>query len=203
MLEWLLKIDHTVFGFVNQSLANPVTDFIMPVITNDWFLRILFGLILVALLVFGGRRFIWVIAFSLVVVILTDQSCNAWLKPLFGRIRPCRLMSVHLLVSCGPALSFPSSHAANLFGQAVFFGLLFKKYLPYSLGFAFLVGVSRVFVGVHYPLDVAGGMLLGVIIGAAVAGIMWHLEKMGKLKPAPPLERTGAGAKRQPNIIER
>jgi undecaprenyl-diphosphatase len=203
MLEWLLKIDHTVFGFVNQSLANPVTDFIMPVITNDWFLRILFGLILVALLVFGGRRFIWVIAFSLVAVVLTDQSCNAWLKPLFGRIRPCRLMNVHLLVSCGPAFSFPSSHAANLFGQAVFFGLLFKKYLPYSLGFAFLIGASRVFVGVHYPLDVAGGMLLGGIIGTAVAGIMWHLEKMGKLKPAPPLERTGAGAKRQPNIIER
>jgi len=196
MLEWLLDIDHAVFGFVNKSLANPVTDFIMPVITNDWFLRVLFGLILLALLVFGGRRFIWIVAFSLVAVILTDQSCNALLKPLFGRIRPCRLMTVHLLVSCGPAFSFPSSHAANLFGQAVFFGLLFKKYLPYSLGFAFLVGVSRVFVGVHYPLDVGGGILLGGIIGAAVAGIMWNLDKMGRLRPAPPLEKTGAGAKR-------
>ena len=49
---------------------------------------LLFGLILLALLVFGGRRFIWIVAFSLVAVILTDQSCNALLKPFSGGFAP-------------------------------------------------------------------------------------------------------------------
>jgi undecaprenyl-diphosphatase len=100
------------------------------------------------------------------VVVLTDQGSSALLKPLFSRPRPCHLGEVHLLVRCGAGLSFPSSHAANLFGQALFFGLWRKKYLPYFLSFAFLVGISRIFVGVHYPLDVLGGMFLGAIVGA-------------------------------------
>ena len=154
MLDWLLAIDRALFVFINMTIASPVTDFIMPIVTNDYLLRVVYGLTLVLLLVFGRKKFIWVVVFSAIVVALSDQSASAWLKPLFGRLRPCKVMEVHLLVNCGAGLSFPSSHATNLFGQALFFGILYRKYAWYIVAFAALVGVSRVFVGVHYPLDV-------------------------------------------------
>jgi len=186
MIEWLSGIDRAVFTFVNQTLANPVTDSIMPIITNDNVLRVLYAAILAVLLIFGRKRFVWVAVFSLVVVALTDQSSSAWLKPWLARLRPCKVMEVRLLVDgCGAGYSFPSSHATNLFGQALFFGLLYKKYVPYFILFAFLVGLSRVFVGVHYPLDVVGGMILGGAEGALAAWALWNLDRRMKLKPKP------------------
>ncbi|MCP4565997.1 MAG: phosphatase PAP2 family protein [FCB group bacterium] len=185
MLEWLLEIDRALFLFINGDLANPVTDFIMPIVTNGMFLRLTFGLALGILIARGGKRFVWVVVFSLLVVVLTDQSSSTYLKPFFERIRPCKTMDVHLLVNCGAGLSFPSSHAANLFGQAFFFSLLYRRYSLYFLAFAFLVGISRVFVGVHYPLDVLGGMILGGIEAALMVLIFKTLISKNKLKPAP------------------
>jgi undecaprenyl-diphosphatase len=196
MLEWLLNIDQAVFLFINGSLANPITDALMPVITNDWLLRIVYGLALIGLLVAGRGRFVWVVVFSALVVALSDQSSSAWLKPAFERLRPCKVIDVHLLVGCGAGYSFPSSHATNLFGQAVFFGLLYKKSLPYLLTFAFLVGVSRIFVGVHYPLDIIGGTILGSIWGLMMAGILWALNKSGRLMPPPLMKAVFIGGKR-------
>jgi undecaprenyl-diphosphatase len=185
MLEWLLNIDQAVFSFINGSLANPVTDLLIPIITNDNVLRVIYALALVILLVVGRKRFIWVVVFSALAVALTDQSSSAWLKPAFERLRPCQVMDVNLLVGCGAGFSFPSSHAANLFGQAIFFGLLYKKYLPHLLVFAFLVGVSRIFVGVHYPLDIIGGAILGASWGFLAAGILRELYRRNKLRPEP------------------
>lgn len=185
MLDRLLDIDRALFAFINGTLANSVTDFIMPIITSDNLLRVLFALGVIALLVFGRKRFIWVAVIAIAVLAITDQAASALLKPLFARPRPCHVMAVHLLVNCGKGYSFPSSHAANLFGQALFFGILYKKYLPYTLAFAFLVGVSRIWVGVHYPLDMVGGMILGSLTGALAAWvyIKWNLGKNLKSKP--------------------
>ncbi|MFW9770134.1 MAG: phosphatase PAP2 family protein [Candidatus Thorarchaeota archaeon] len=185
MLDQLLHVDRAVFLFINGSLANPVTDWFMPIVTNDNLLRVTYGVILLLLFGFGRQRLVWPVVFSLVVVALADQTASALLKPWIERLRPCRVMEVRLLVGCGAGYSFPSSHATNLFGQALFFGLLFKKYLPYAFGFAFLVGVSRIFVGVHYPLDVAAGMVIGGGEGAVAAYVLWKLDRWEKLKPRP------------------
>jgi membrane-associated phospholipid phosphatase len=202
-MDWLLSIDRVLFVFVNQVLANPVTDWLMPIVTNDNALRIGYVVILVVLLVFGRGRMIWVVVFSIIVVAVTDQTVSAVLKPWIGRLRPCKTMTVHLLVHCGSGYSFPSSHAANMFGQAFFFGLLSKKYLPYALGFAFLVAVSRIFVGVHYPLDVVGGMLAGGAEGALIAWIVWKLDENGTLKPKPLLRPLfGRSRARGPAVIQ-
>jgi|WetSurMetagenome_2_1015567.scaffolds.fasta_scaffold25200_3 undecaprenyl-diphosphatase len=185
MIEWLLDIDRTVFSYINGTLANPVTDFIMPVVTSDNLLRALFALVVIAIIVIGRRRYFWLALMAIAVVAVTDQASSALLKPLFARPRPCHSMTVHLLVDCGSGYSFPSSHAANLFGQALFFGLLYKKYLPYALACAFLVGISRIWVGVHYPLDMIGGMILGSLTGTIAAWVCIKWKLVPNLSPKP------------------
>ncbi len=170
MLEFLAGIDKVLFLWINVSLSNPVTDIIMPVLTSDQLLRVMYGAGLACLLWFGDRRLRWLALASAITLLLTDQLSSNLLKGLIARLRPCHLLtSVHLLVDCGAGYSMPSSHAANLFGQAA----LFYHHLPaarrYLLLLAVLVAVSRIFVGVHYPFDVLAGAILGILVGGVAS----------------------------------
>jgi membrane-associated phospholipid phosphatase len=174
MLELIRQIDaidHAVFQFINQTLANPVTDFIMPLVTADLNLKIFYALCLLLILWKGDKRLRVAIIFSIIVVALTDQVVSSLLKPLFARPRPCHDMTVHLLVNCGKGFSLPSSHAANLFGQAFFFYQVKRSYSKYLIPLAILVALSRVFVGVHYPFDILAGAAIGTLIGFGVGTI--------------------------------
>ena len=169
MLEWLNAIDHTLFYFFNGTLANPVTNVIMPVVTSDMLLRVLYGLAMVLLLWKGNARLRWLVLFSAIALLMSDQLSSGFLKPLFARPRPCHVLTdINLLVGCGGGRSMPSSHAANAFAQAALFSLAARQTRWYLWAFAAVVAISRVFVGVHYPFDVLAGALLGMAIGFAV-----------------------------------
>jgi len=177
MIEFFDNIDTAVFLFFNVTLANPVTDLVMPVITSDWLLRVLYALAAVLLLIFGNAKLRWAALFSVLVLIVTDQLSAGLLKPLIGRLRPCHVLeNINLLVDCGGGKSMPSSHAANAFGQAVLFAMLYRRWAWPLLVFAALIAISRVFVGVHYPFDI----LVGAIIGAAAGYVgAWTAHKFG------------------------
>jgi undecaprenyl-diphosphatase len=170
MLETLRSVDVTIFRFINGTLANPVTDFIMPIITSDWNLRIVYALAMALLLWRGSKEMRWLVAFSVVSMLLADQLASAFLKELIGRVRPCHTLdSVNLLVNCGSGKSMPSAHATNAFAQAAFFWVSLRRYGWWLFPFAGIVAISRVFVGVHYLFDIVVGALLGVMVGVAVA----------------------------------
>jgi len=172
MLEILQQIDSSLFFFINGTLANPVTDFLMPLFTNDWGLRVGYGLAMILCLSFGNVRLRWMVLFSVIVLVLTDQIAANFLKDLIGRIRPCHTFdadSINLLVHCGGGKSMPSAHASNAFGQGIFFSIFYKQVRPYLLIYAILVALSRVFVGVHYPFDILAGALIGTLIAVVVA----------------------------------
>jgi undecaprenyl-diphosphatase len=178
MNEWLNELDKILFILINIELANPVTNFIMPIVTSDNVLRISYGIVMLLLLWKGNARVRWMVLFSALVLLISDQLSSAVLKNIFERPRPCQIMSdINLLVGCGSGFSMPSSHALNAFAQAAFWGAFFKKAQSYLIIIAILIAVSRIFVGVHYPGDALVGSIIGSIIGIIVAAIFMKFEK--------------------------
>lgn len=177
MVTALLKLDTELFIAINSGLANPVSDFLMPIITNSWVLRAVLGLILLSLIVFGQSRGRVAAVGCVVAVLISDQISAQIIKPLVARVRPCHVIDgVRLLVDCSQGLSFPSSHAANTFGQAVFLGVLYPRATWFLVTFALIVSYSRIAVGVHYPLDVVAGAVVGIFAGG-MALLLWRLAE--------------------------
>jgi len=185
IIRWVASLDKTVFLFINQSLANPITDFIMPLVTIDLHLKIFYGVCVLLLLWKGDRRLRFAVIASIVALVISDQLASAVLKPIFARPRPCKVMEVHLLVACGAGFSLPSSHAANLFAQAFLFRTITPRSAKFLIPLAIVVALSRVFVGVHYPFDVLTGAALGTVVGYCVATIFVKIydnkNKMGEV----------------------
>ena len=178
MLDQLAAIDQAVFLFINVSLANPVTDFLMPVVTSDNLLRVVYGLSMALILWRGDARLRWLVLFSALTLAATDQLSAGLLKPLFERARPCHvLVDINLLVNCGGGYSMPSSHAANAMGQAFVFSLTVPRLKYHLYVIAAIIAISRVFVGVHYPGDVIAGAVIGSLCGWVFALLFFQYER--------------------------
>ena len=168
-MEFLYSIDRTVFLFFNRTVANPVFDFIMPIITELDYWRIPIFLMLLALLIFGGKKGRIVVLLVAIIVTMSDQLSSHVIKPLVGRVRPCFVVEgVRLLIHQSRSFSFPSSHASNMASMATLFSVKYPRYKIAFISLAALVAYSRIYVGVHYPADILGGAILGTLCAAIV-----------------------------------
>jgi undecaprenyl-diphosphatase len=182
VLEFLNSIDIASFRFFNGGLSNSVFDFLMPFITDLNKQRLV--LVFVAVILFGmlirGRSQVRIAAILLILTIIVgDQLNSSVIKYWFERPRPCQVLhNVHLLVSCGSGFSFPSSHAVNNFAAALILAFFFPRAKWWFFGFASIVAFSRVYVGVHYPSDIIGGMVIGLFCAGSVLVVFLTLEKL-------------------------
>jgi len=173
------SVDEKIFGFLNGSIINPVFDAIMPVVTDFRRWRIVLILVWSALVLFGGIKGRWAAFMLIPLVAASDQISSHLIKPAVGRIRPCEVLgSIHLwygpegwittpaevIRSYKPSFSFPSSHAANITVSMLFLGLIYRRLLLPLLAISLLVSFSRIYIGVHWPSDVAVGMLIGALL---------------------------------------
>jgi undecaprenyl-diphosphatase len=121
---------------------------------------------------------------TLVAVALADWSA-AGIKALVDRPRPpLRYPEPKTLVPVPHDASFPSGHAATSFAAATMLSLAFPKFAPVLLLLAAAVAFSRVYVGVHYPLDVIGGAVLGALIAIALRRLVTARLRSRQATPA-------------------
>ncbi len=172
MNDVLLEMDRTLFYFCNQGLRNWLFDALLPFVTDlnrKPLALVIVGILWILLLTKGGRHGRIAALLLIPTITLSDQLSSSILKFLIERARPCHeLANVHLLVGCGSGYSFPSSHAVNSFAGAIVLAYFVPRWTWAFFSFAVLVAFSRVYVGVHYPSDVIGGAIIGLLIGAAV-----------------------------------
>lgn len=195
-LSNILDLDRELFFKINSSWTNSFLNGVFPWWRDatTWMPLYLF-LLLFIFLNFGWKAWPWLLSL-IITVSLTDQLSSNLLKNWVNRPRPCSddliRMHVNLLINrCPSSGSFPSSHAVNHFGVAVFFYMTLRKYLgKWSFLFfvwAATISYGQVYVGVHYPLDIIGGAIIGSIIGYLTASIF--LRKIG-MPPLISLEKS-------------
>ncbi len=173
MIETLLEWDHELFLYLN-GLGTPSWDTFWQYISDKRSAIPIYVCLLVLSYIKYGLKKTTVLVISVALMItVTDQLSN-FFKYGVGRLRPCHdpeLMDVMRLVKsrCGGKFGYFSAHAANSFALAVFFWNTLKSQLKnvsfVLLIWACLVAYSRVYIGVHFPLDILTGALLGSLFG--------------------------------------
>jgi len=192
MLEQLIQWDIQLFYIINNDWNNSVFNAILPFLRNK-LLWIPLYLFLFTFILYNLRnKAIFILLFAGLTIFAADFTSSKLIKPQVERLRPCnnKVMksTVILLVHCGHGYSFTSSHATNHFAIAVFLVLVLSWKLSWLLLFwAGIVSFSQIYVGVHYPLDVLGGAILGVLIGGIFGKIClrWtnsHVHQLKKLE---------------------
>ena len=177
MIDYVLNLDTELFVYLN-SLGIPLFDNFWILLSSKEANIFFYSTLLLYYSYSKSLKFKFSELFYLLILIalmitVTDQTANLF-KDSFQRLRPCynEMIKDSLRLvkeSCGGKYGFFSAHASNSFTLAVFFGLLYKnkfKYLIYlSLLYASLISYSRIYLGVHFPLDIIFGATFGIIIG--------------------------------------
>jgi undecaprenyl-diphosphatase len=110
-----------------------------------------------------------------------DGFCGQLVKKVFARPRPFVLFPEILQKSPATGFSFVSNHSANMVGMAVFLSHYYPRLRLLWWGLAILVGVSRIYNGVHFVSDVIVGGLIGWLISKLIVRVLEHRFKLERL----------------------
>lgn len=177
MIEQIRKWDEELFIWLNSHHADwldPIVFQMTETITWIPFYAFLVFIIFRA----DPKASWWILGGAALTVLIADQVTSGLMKPYFERLRPCHDERwdgiLHNYVRCGGLYGFVSSHAANTFAIAVFLNLKLRKNVKY-LGWLFLwaavISYTRVYLGVHYPMDI----LIGAAVGALAGWLSWFV----------------------------
>lgn len=171
MLDTLINtinyIDVSIFYFINIGMQNYIFDSIMPIITNAG-LPGFWIIVCIGIYLFGGEKGKNT-AILCIIALIIGYYLTEFLKYIVIRPRPYNVLeSVHLFTTMD-GYSWPSGHTIAAFTGATLIGREYGNLcLVLLLLFASIVGFSRIYLGVHYPLDVVSGALIGIFLALLV-----------------------------------
>jgi membrane-associated phospholipid phosphatase len=178
-MQQILEADKYIFNLINNKWDNSFFDVLMPLIRNaNFWLPLYLFLLIFALLNIKNSG--WFILLIICTAALTDVLSSHIIKNHIFRLRPCRdpdmIGTIRVLATyCPQSSSFTSSHAANHFGLATFASVTLYpyagKWIYLTYVWAFLIIYAQLYVGVHYPIDVLGGALVGIMAGLLTSWI--------------------------------
>lgn len=171
-MEWLESLDRSLFLFLNGFHHSWLDVFFSYVgLVGTW---IPLYVVILLVLIRRFKKKIWLNLLMVAFLVLaTDQSSVA-LKNSVQRFRPSHNIEIRERVHVlnderGGKFGFVSSHAANMWGIAIFVFMTLRPTRKFSVfllfAWASLVSYGRIYAGVHYPADVAAGAILGIALG--------------------------------------
>jgi undecaprenyl-diphosphatase len=179
-IDTLKSIDSSILLAINGWHSPFWDNFMMYTSNRLVWIPLYLGLVYVLYRKFG-KSFWLIVLFAIAAVAMSDQLASHLVKNLVMRYRPSHNLilapKLHFVDNyMGGLYGFASSHASNTFAIAVFLFLLFPKDKLLTIAMFFwacLVCYSRMYLGVHYPSDIVGGMIIGSL-SAWLCYTLWH-----------------------------
>jgi len=191
MIEQLINWDKILLLFLN-SFHNDFWDLVMFWISEKLTWLPVYFFLLYQLIKIYKIRTIDVIVAVAIIIAISDLTSVYLFKEMFHRFRPSQDPEIKDLVHIvndyrGGLYGFVSSHAANFFAISFFFikilGGKIKYLTPALILWASIISYSRIYLGVHFPLDILCGAILGIIIGTGIGKLfLWYYDKKILLK---------------------
>lgn len=189
-MDYLDSFDKWLFLVLN-GINHPVFDDLMFAISNRFIWIPLYAILAYLILRKYKGSVVYIFVAVAILITLSDQLAFHMFKEVFERLRPCHDPEikdmVHLVNGhCGGQYGFLSSHASNSFALAWFLGPILNSEGKYwrsgLILWAIVVSYSRIYLGVHFPLDILAGCILGILIAELLLYILKMLDNRFSLQ---------------------
>ena len=193
-IETITQFDQDLFFFFNGK-HTPFWDVAMSLFTRTEFWVLFYLAILWSIIKKYRTKAIVILVLLALSILICDQFSNL-IKETVQRLRPTHDPAVshlvHNVLTKGGLYSYFSAHAANTFAVATFTTLLFRRlsYGTFIFLWALMVSYTRIYLGLHYPLDILTGMLVGIIVGLALFKFLLFLENRFLILKSPKIAET-------------
>jgi undecaprenyl-diphosphatase len=180
VIQTISDWDKSAFLYLN-GFHSDLMDYVMTLftLTSTWIL--FYGVTLFIIIRKYGRKSVPIIISLVLIILLSDQISGVF-KHSVMRLRPSNDPVIaplaHVFFTKGGLYGFVSAHAANAFSFATFTALLFRSrgYAIFIYPWACVIAYTRIYLGVHYPGDILGGILLGTLVGWGIFRLLLYIE---------------------------